>query len=142
MFFALRSRVAGLGFFGLGVGLGVMVIVLGCVAAGVRAEVSGDGVDSGDGVATGDGGDGVSDGDGVSAGDGVATGVDWPGAGSDSDAVALDELTLITPKIPPATRAKANKAVTGISRRGSFTSEVCHETPKYGVLAPRNCPGV
>lgn len=133
MFFALRSRVAGLGFFGLGVGLGVMVIVLGCVAAGVRAEVSGDGVDSGDGV---------SDGDGVSAGDGVATGVDWPGAGSDSDAVALDELTLITPKIPPATRAKANKAVTGISRRGSFTSEVCHETPKYGVLAPRNCPGV
>ena len=121
IFLALRSRVAGLGFFGFGVALGVALGVADGVALGVA-----DGVALGvaDGVALG-----VADG----LSDGVAEGVAESPDG-DSEAVALEVFTLITPTIPPATSATARSAITGMRNRGSFTTEVCHETHKSCVL--------
>lgn len=111
----MRSRVAALGFFGLGAGLGVNVVGFGVKVVGlgwVVVELAG---------LTAGLGAGLTAGLAVGAVAGELVGL---GEVSDSDAMALDELPLITPKIPPATSARANIATTGMNKRGSFTCGV------------------
>ena len=119
----MRSRVAALGFFGLGAGLGVNVVGFGVKVVGlgwVVVELAGLTAGLGAGLTAGLGA-GLTAGLAVGAVAGELVGL---GEVSDSDAMALDELPLITPKIPPATSAMANMATTGMNKRGSFTCGV------------------
>ena len=132
-FLALRSRVAGFGFFGLGVGVatGVAAGLVELLGEGFSADGAGaesNGLDCGDadsaGVAN------VSDPDPESDPD--------PDPDPDSEAVAFVELPLTTPMMPPATSATARRAMTGRRKRGSFTPTVCHEIHKTCVvMGPR-----
>lgn len=151
MFFALRSRVAGLGFLGLGAALG---LIIKGVAEVVLAGVMRDGLGDAEGLGVADE---LLDSDGLGVADERA---DSDGLGEvsvvvDSDAVALVVFTLRTPTKPPATSANASRAMTGrvfvfpsrpgtaavrrLKPRGSFTTKVCHETHKTGVPKPPSC---
>lgn len=145
MFFALRSRVAGLGFLGLGAALG---LIIKGVAEVVLAGVMRDGLGDAEGLGVADG---LGDADGLADSDGLGE----VSVVVDSDAVALVVFTLRTPTKPPATSAKASRAMTGrffvcpsrpgtaavrrLKPRGSFTTKVCHETHKTGVPKPPGC---
>ena len=128
----MRSRVAALGFFGLGAGLGVNVVGFGVkvVELGwVVVELAGLTAGLGAGLMAGLGA-GLTAGLGAGLTAGELVGL---GEVSDSEAMALDVLPLITPKIPPATSARANMAITGMSKRGSFTLGV------YVMKHPKRC---
>jgi hypothetical protein len=115
-FFAFRSLVAGLGFLGLGVAVGV------ANGVGVGAvETFGVGV----GIAKG-----ASLGCSIS---GVTVSVETV-----SEAMASGALPLNVPSRPPAISDTARRAVTGMITLndvsgGSFTKKVCHVIHKSGV---------
>lgn len=101
-----------MGFFALGAGLGAIVVGCGVKVVGlgwVVVELAGLTAGLGAGLAAGLA---------VVAAAGELVGL---GEAIDSNAMALGVLALITPKIPPATSARANMAITGMSERGSFT---------------------